>query len=232
MHRKAAILGAVLALGMTGGQAFAQSGKQMGIGERTVTIAVPAGYTDLGNVSEAWNAEVMSFVGEGETALMAIVSDGISESTPDWQLTSAYAIVSVIDHSVPGTTTAPEFAAQFDFLANGLRDVSPLSLADANALVAEALASGATPPRFDPASRLAIESVQVLEISEARDVAGAITFLHPAAENTLLVTDLALVNLNGQMIKVAAYAILNDAGTIGTLQGLGKAIRDGTLAAN
>jgi len=34
------------------------------------------------------------------------------------------------------------------------------------------------------------------------------------------------------MIKIAAYAFLNDAGTIDTLQALGKAIRDGTLAAN
>lgn len=232
MIRNAAILGAVLALAATGGGAFAQSGKPLTVGERTVTLAIPAGYADLAELSGGLNEELMSFVGEGETALLAIVDADAAQLDPNWQLTSAYAIVSVIDNSLPGTTSPAEFAAQFDFLANGLRDVSLLSLADARALVAETLSSSATPPTFDPASRLAIDSVQVLEISDSGNLAGAITFLHPAPENTLLVTDLGLVDINGQMIKVAAYAILGDADTIDNLQALGKAIRDGILAAN
>jgi hypothetical protein len=231
MIRTTVILGAFLAL-LASSAAHAQSGKPLTVGERTVTIAIPAGYSDLAELSESLNAELMSFVGEGETALMAIVDANAAQLDPNWQLTSVYAIVSVIDNSVPGTTSPAEFAAQFDFLANGLTDVSRLSLPDAAALVADALGSGASPPHFNPASRLAIESVQVLEISDRRDLAGAITFLHPTAENALLVTDLGLVDVNGQMIKIAAYAFLNDAGTIDTLQALGKAIRDGTLAAN
>ncbi|HUV33151.1 MAG TPA: hypothetical protein VMW31_06225, partial [Devosiaceae bacterium] len=169
---------------------------------------------------------------EGETLLAVGVADALAELPAGWPSQAPYAIVSLIDSSASGTIGAAEFTAQFDFLANGLRDVSRLSPADADALVAETLASAGEPPRFDPGSALAIEGVQLLATPERGERAGAVTMLHPTTENALLVNDLGLINVNGQMIKVAVYAFLRDDGTVVAAQALGKAIRDATLGAN
>lgn len=210
----------------------AQSSKAVVAGERTISIAIPAGYQDLASVSADWVQQLFGFVAEDEVPLLVIVADAVSAETPDWTSTTAYAIVSAIKHSLGGTTSTPDFVGQIDFAVNGLRDVSPLTEADAAALLQQALASAETPPRFDPASPLAIEGVQVLAVTESGEDSAAITILHPTPDAALVVNDLGFINLNGQLLKVACFAVLQDATTVATLQGLGKAIRDGTLAAN
>lgn len=225
----AAILAALLALAVS--PAGAQSTITAAAGNRTLTIAVPAGYRDLATTETGWRQAMQAFVPDGET-LLGVVVAGPETGLPSLDWPTPFALVTVIDASLPGTTNAADFHSQIDFLVNGLRDLSTRTQAEAAALVAEALASGDTPPRYPENSANAITGAQLLGVGHAHDDAGAVTLLHPTPERALIVNEVGFLNLNGQLLKTAVYQRLAGPRTVADVEALGEGIRTATLAAN
>lgn len=228
MFRTAAIAIAATVM-LTATPALGQSTASVTAGERTVSIGVPAGYTNLGDISATQASEILAFTAEGETALMVVVDESIDPDA-NWRAETYYALVSVLDNSLGGTISSVDFRSQIDFLRQGLTDMSPMAPAEAAGFVDAVLADGEVPPRLaDPG---ALEGLQVLEFVQDAENTAALTLTHPIPDGTLLINDIGFVLIDGQMFKIAAFGVLQDAGTIAGLQAFSRAIRDQTLAAN
>jgi hypothetical protein len=166
----------------------------------------------------------------GQQAL-GLAAAEITADSLDWQSESIYGIVTVLKASLPATMTERDFRDQFDFLSNGLRDASRHETDVAQNLVQEALAAGETPV-FDPEADNAITGAQLLSVVDYGTNAAGLTFLYPLAGNQLLITDLALVNVNGQFLRLASYTVLRDQETIPAVRALGRAFAEAVLDAN
>ena len=201
-------------------------------GNRTVSVPIPDGYANLADISPQWVAQFYGFVSPDELPLLILVADTVTGQDAAWTTTTAYAIVSVIRSSLGGTLGTPEFVAQTDFASNGIRDASRLTEAQAALLVSEALTEDDSPLAFAPESPNAINGMQLLAVTERTETTAALTIAHPTADYRLLLNDLGFVNVDGQLFKVAAFAVLREEGTIASLQAFGKSVRDGILGAN
>ncbi len=199
--------------------------------KRATIVAVFNPKGGVGKTTVATSLAASLQLNHGQRVLL-VDADTVTGQDAAWTTTTAYAIVSVIRSSLGGTLSTPEFVAQTDFASNGIRDASRLTEEQAALLVSESLTEDDSPLAFAPESPNAINGMQLLAVTERTETTAALTIAHPTADNRLLLNDLGFINVDGQLFKVAAFAVLRGEGTIASLQAFGKSVRDAILGAN